>query len=583
MTPAPTASTGTPGPAPFLRALRRLALSAPVAGALLVPSPGAWAQAQEPPPERIFVEGRVWTGDDDIPAATAFAVEDGRFIAVGSDAGIRALAGPETEVVSLEGRRVVPGFNDAHWHFPSRPSVSLEGAGTVVEIRRRLTRFASGLPPGAWLVGRGWTPTAFPGGEPHRRSLDDAFPDRPVVLTDRDGHQALVNRAALERAGIDDGTPDPEDGRIVRGPEGRPTGLLQEAAAGLVRDLLPRPSAEEVHAALLAEMEKAASFGITSVQNASSGGLGARELAAIRRALDDGTMTVRWRAAVPFERDPSEERLRELAALRDAWDGPILRTGIAKGMLDGTVDAKTAAMLEPYVGGGTGLPMWTREELDRAVAAYDRAGLQVQLHAIGDRAIRMALDAFEHARAVNGPRDHRHRIEHVEVPAEEDLPRFRELGVVASTQAVFATPDATALESYARLLGPERMRRANNFRQFDEAGAVQAFGSDYPVFTMDPLRGIWTAVTRQLPDGTPPGGWNPEGRISVEAALRHYTRDAAWAEFAEEEKGRIAPGLRADFVVLSHDIVEGGEEALAEARVLETWLGGRRTFPAQAR
>ena len=583
MTPAPTASTGTPGRTPLVRALRLVLLAAPVAAALLLPAPGAWAQAQEPPPERIFVEGRVWTADDGIPAATAFAVGDGRFIAVGSDAGIRALAGPETEVVSLEGRRVVPGFNDAHWHFPSRPSVSLEGAATVVEIRRRLTRFAEALPPEAWLVGRGWTPTDFPGNEPHRQYLDDVVPDRPVILTDRDGHQALVNGVALERAGIDGETPDPEDGRIVRGPEGRPSGLLQEAAAGLVRDLLPRPSAEEVHAALLAEMEKAASFGITSVQNASSGGLGARELAAIRRALDDGTMTVRWRAAVPFERDPSEERLRELAALRDAWDGPILRTGIAKGMLDGTVDARTAAMLEPYVGGGTGLPMWTQEELDRAVAAYDRAGLQVQLHAIGDRAIRMALDAFEHARAVNGPRDHRHRIEHVEVPAEEDLPRFRELGVVASTQAVFATPDATALESYAPLLGPERMRRANDFRQFDEAGAVQAFGSDYPVFTMDPLRGIWTAVTRQLPDGTPPGGWNPEGCISVEAALRHYTRDAAWAEFAEEEKGRIAPGLRADFVVLSHDIVEGGEEALAEARVVETWLGGRRTFRAGGR
>lgn len=555
-------------------------LAAALVGLAAGAAPAAAQDASGLPPDRIWVNGWVWTGDDTRPSATAFAVRGDRFVAVGDDRAIRALAGPRTGVVDLEGRRVVPGFNDAHWHFPSRPSVSLEGAGGVEAILERLTRFAGDLPAGAWLVGRGWLPTDFPGNEPHRRHLDGSFPDRPVVLTDRDGHQALVNARALEAAGIGPQTPDPDGGLIVRGPDGRPTGLLQESAAGLVRRLLPEPTAEEVHAALQAEMARAASLGLTSVQNASAGGLTGTERRALLRALAAGSMKVRWRAAVPFEPDPSPDRLAELVELRDTWRGPILSSGIAKGMLDGTVDARTAAMLEPYVGGGTGLPMWSQEELDAAVAAYDAAGLQVQLHAIGDRAIRMALDAFAHARAVNGPRDSRHRVEHVEVPAAVDLPRFAELGVVASTQAPFATPDATALGSYAPLLGPERVARANDFRRLDEAGAVQAFGSDYPVFPMDPLRGIWTAVTRQLPDGTPEGGWNPGSRIPVEAALRHYTRDAAWAELAEEHKGRIAPGMLADFAVLTHDILTGGREALARARVALTVMGGRETWRA---
>lgn len=539
------------------------------------------ALAGAQPADQVYRNARVWTADSARPGASAFAVRGDRIAAVGDDADMRALIGPDTRVIDLQGRRVVPGFNDAHWHFSANRGADLDGAGNVAEIQRRLQSFARSLPAGAWLVGRGWVPSDFPGNIADRRYLDAAFPDRPVVLTDRDGHQALANSRALAAARVTRTTADPANGRIERDAEGEPTGLLKEAAAGLVRRLVPAQGPDAVYAALLAEMQKAASFGITSVQNASSGGLSSAEAAALARAVREGAMRVRWRASVPFTRDVTAAQLAGFIRLRDTASTPFLAFGIAKGMLDGTVDAKTAAMFEPYAGTSeSGLPMWSQEELNRAVARYDSAGLQVQLHAIGDRAIHMALNAFEAASTRNRSTGRRHRVEHIEVPALADLPRFRQLGVIASTQAMFASPDAATLTNYAPLLGPERAARSNSFRLFDDAGAIQAFGSDYPVFTMEVLKGLWAAVTRQLPDGSPAGGWFPAGRISVESALRHFTIDAAYASFDETRKGSIAAGQYADFVVLSDDIVNELPQALLRARVLLTVLGGRETWRA---
>jgi hypothetical protein len=250
-------------------------------------------------------------------------------------------------------------------------------------------------------------------------------------------------------------------------------------------------------------------------------------------------------------------------------------------MLDGTVDAQTAAMLEPYANtDATGLPFWSGPVLNAGVARYDSAGLQVELHAIGDKAVRMALDAYAYARRKNGARDSRHRVEHIEVPSPVDLPRFRQLGVIASTQAIFATPDVTTLTNYAPLLGPKRAALSNNFKQFDDAGARQAFGSDYPVFPMDVIRGIYTAVTRMTPEGTPKGGWYPAGRIGVEAALRHYTRDAAYAGFMENDAGMLRAGYLADFVVLSEDLLSVPPEQLLRVKVERTVVGGRESYIA---
>jgi hypothetical protein len=489
-------------------------------------------------PDRIYLNARVWTGDPAQPAAQAFAVRGERLLAVGDEAVVRALAGAATAIVDLDGRRVVPGFNDAHWHLPARPGARLDNTGSVAVIVERLRAYAAAHPGEPWLVGRGWMPNDFPDLTAHRRYLDVAFPDRPVVIRDRDGHQALANSRALALAGVTAATADPEDGRIEREADGSPTGLLKERAARLVLERLPPMTAEATYSMLLEEMNSAAAFGLTSLQDATAGGFTEIEQAAVDRALAAGAMKVRYRIPVPFSAEVTPSQLAGYAELSARTRGSLLSHGIAKEIIDGTVDAQTAAMLEPYTGTGErGLPMWSAADLDRTVAAYDRAGLQVQLHAIGDAAIRMALDAFEHAAQVNGPRDRRHRVEHVEAPALADLPRFKALGVIASTQAIFATPDANALQSYAPLLGPVRAAQANAFQMFDQAGAVQAFGSDYPVFPMDPLLGIYTATTRQTPSGEPPGGWHPQNRIPVEAALAHYTRDAAFASFEEDLTG----------------------------------------------
>jgi predicted amidohydrolase YtcJ len=531
-------------------------------------------------PERIYVNARVWTGAGEQPAATAFAVQGDRFVGVGSDTAMRGLASSTTIVVDLGGHRVVPGFIDSHWHLPSRRSARLDAAGSVAVIQQRLLDYARTLPESAWVVGRGWMPNDFPGRVAHKRYLDEIFPDRPVVIRDRDGHQALANSRALALAGVDRDTPDPVDGLIMRDADGQPTGLLKEAAASLVTGKLPELSAADTYELLLAEVTTAASYGLTSLQDATDVGLTDNERMAVERAQAAGELRVRYRASVPLVENASAGQLAQFVAMREATRGQLLYYGFAKAILDGTVDAGTAYMLEPFAGGGNGQPMMSQDALNRAVTAYDQAGLQVALHTIGDGAIRMALDAYAHAAQVNGPRERRHRLEHVEVPALADLPRMRELGVVASTQPIGATPDATTLENYAPMIGPARASIAYSPRIFDDAGVVQAFGSDYPVYTMDPIAGIHAVVTRQTRAGTPAGGWYPANRISVEAALRHYTRDAAYSSFEEDLKGTIAPGLYADFVVLSHDLLAATPAQLLETRVLATYMGGRETFRA---
>ncbi|HEX4936383.1 MAG TPA: amidohydrolase [Gemmatimonadaceae bacterium] len=549
-------------------------------GALLLAAGACRGTPDAGAPDRIFVNGHIWTGDEAQPSATALAIRGDRLVAVGSDSAIRALAGRTTAVEDLGGKRVLPGFHDAHMHLPTRRSADLVNAKDPREIVQRLETFAQTLPAEAWITGRGWTPDMFPQNTAHRRYLDSAFADRPVLLTDRDGHQSLANQRALSLAGVGVETPEPAGGAIVRDADGRPTGLLQETAMGLVRRQLPDPTADEIYAALRYEMRRAASLGLTSLQLASA--VDSTERRVFERALAEDSMLVRWRIALPFVRGVSDSALRAFAELRARWSGPYLRTGIAKGMLDGTVDAGTAAMLAPYAkGGGTGLPRWTAADLEAAVTRYDSAGIQVELHAIGDRAIRMALDAFEAAATRNGARDRRHRVEHLEVPDPADIPRFAQLGVIASTQAIFATPDKTTMENYVPMLGPARERHAMPFKALDDAGARQAFGSDYPVFPIDPVLGTWIAVTRQNPDGTPAGGWQPQHRIPLEAALRHYTAGSAYAAFREGELGVLRAGMLADFVVLSDEIIGVEPTALLKTKPVLTVMGGRETYRAK--
>lgn len=538
----------------------------------------AWAGAYATPvPETIYINGKVWTVDAQQPEAQAFAVRKGRFVAVGTNERVQKLAGPHTRVVDLGRRRVLPGFIDGHWHIPAQHAVRIDSLGSPQAIVDHLQAYAAQHPGIGLLIGRGWMPADFPARTAHRRYLDAGFPDRPVLLRDRDGHQVLANSAALRQFGITRDSTNPPDGIIVRDADGEPTGVLQEGAASLIMKQLPKPSVDTAFAALLEDMGNAARAGITSVHEASEGGLMPHELAAVKRAIGRGRMLIRMRAALPFDAKFNDKQLRGLRLRSNAAQGHLLSYGAAKGMVDGTIDARTGVMLAPYVGGGNGLAFLSQDALNAVVARYDRAGIQVQLHATGDGGVRMALDAFGHAQKVNGSRDHRHRIEHGEVIDPADVGRFRQLGVIASMQPIFATPDDNALANYAPLLGEARVANAMAFAALDDAGAVQAFGSDYPVYPMDPLLGIHTAVTRTTRQREPAGGWQPHQRIGVKAAIRHYTLDAAYANFDELKLGSVSEGKLADFVVLSRDILH--EDPL-DTRVLLTVMNGRETWRA---
>jgi len=555
-----------------VRVLAAAALAASLAGA----APERAGQA-----DRIFVGGRVWTGETGRPLVEALAVRGTTVLAVGPNADIRKLSGKGTDVVDLRGRLVVPGFIDGHLHLLggslSLEELRLDDAETFAVLAQRVKDWAAAHPDAHWVNGEGWTYAAFPDGLPSRLQLDALVPGRPAFLVSYDGHTGWANSMALRLASVTRDTADPPGGVVVRDAKGEPTGVLKENAMDLVGRLVPKLLPHEKERALRKGIAQVAAWGLTSVHQA---GIGEEDLELLSRTLD-AVPRLRVYVALDMEREPTADVLARQDELRRRFASDRLRVGAVKGYVDGVVEARTAAMFEPYVGGGTGLPSWTQEELDRAVAAYDKAGWQVALHAIGDRGIDMALTAFERGARANGTTGRRHRVEHLEVPRTADLPRFKAAGVIASTQAMFPYPNRNHLDVYVPTLGPERARRALAFKAIDDAGAVQPFGSDWPVFTAEVVRGIACAVTRTTVEGTPAGGWEPSQRLTVEAALRHFTRDAAFAEHAEAQKGTLAPGKLADLVVLSQDLLTIPPERIKDTKVLLTVLGGQDTWRAK--
>jgi predicted amidohydrolase YtcJ len=553
---------------------------------------GVDAQTPRQHPDRIFVNGKIWTAEDARPQAQALAIGGDKILAVGSNSEIRELATSDTAIIDLHGRLVVPGFQDSHLHFPG-PSVNevdLHGAETLPEFQQRLADFAKAHPKLPWITGHGWGYSAFPNETVDKKYIDAVVSDRPVYVSERDGHMGLANSKALEIAGITRATADPPNGRLMKDASGNPTGEFKEAAQELIYRHIPAESLAARYQALLQHMDEAAAVGLTSVQDAVTD---LDTFPVFERAASAGALKLRFHFApliLPkdggspknhkLEKPLSAADLTRYKELRETFTGPMLKFGAIKGFLDGTVDARTAAMFEPYVGGGTGILFWDQDDLIQTVALYDKEGFQVLLHAIGDKAINMALNAFEFAARTNSATGRRHRVEHAEVPMLSDLPRFKQLAVIASTQAMFANPDTTVVKNFAALLGPERASHADSFKIYDDAGVVQAFGSDWSVFSFDPLPAIYCAVTRMTPQGTPPGGWHPAGRISVEAALRHFTRDGAYASFDEELRGTLRPGQLADLVVLSKDILTIDRSEILNTRVLLTVMGGKDTYRA---
>lgn len=537
--------------------------------------------------DAIYLNGKIWTGDRDRPWANGLAVKGDKIISIDDSEALLELRGPDTISHNLDGNFVTPGFQDSHIHvmYQSSPQVDLAGTETLTDIKQRIQIFATENPDLPWIEGFGWGYGAFPEQRPLAEHLDAVLPDRPVFISSRDGHMALANTMAMTLASVDSSTDDPENGRIVRGIDGEVTGEFQEKAMNLIREFIPPPSAEQRYQALLSKMDEAAAAGITAFHEA---GVQAENIALFEKALSEEKLLQRMELALrmvtPETRSQVPTRaiktqIEEAKTLQKDFNGPYISVRSVKGMLDGTIDATTAAMFDNYIGTDKkGIPFWDSETLQETVATYDEAGFQVILHAIGDRAIAEALDAFDYARTTNVARDRRHRVEHAEMPRLSDLTRFKEMGIIASTQPMFAYPDTTVLENFSPLLGHDRAQHADNFAMWDDAGVRQIFGSDNPVMSLSVLKGIEAAVTRMTEAGTPPGGWYPDGRISVEAALRHYTSDSAWGTHDDRERGTLEVGKFADFVVLSENIFEIDPSQISETKVLRTVMGGRTTF-----
>ncbi len=548
------------------------------AGLLIACSMNHPATAAPEPLSLAIVNARIWTGDPRRPWADAVAVRGERIAAVGSSAEIRKMASAATRVIDASGQMLVPGFHDAHVHFiegGSRlASVQLRDARTPAEFIARIKAFAATVPRGAWITGGDWDHERWGGELPTRGWIDSVTPDNPVWMNRLDGHMSLANGAALRAAGVGRGTAAVAGGTIVRDASGEPTGILKDNATSLVDAHVPPASAAESDRALAAAMRYVAAQGVTSVHNMGSWD----DLATFERAHSTGTMITRVYSVVPLA---SWARLRDTVAARghgDAW----VRIGGLKGFVDGSLGSHTAAFLEPFTDapGDSGLLVNTPEDLYAWTSGADRAGLQTIVHAIGDRAIRLQLDIFERVEREDGPRDRRFRIEHAQHIAPADIPRFAQLGVIASVQPYHAIDDGRWAE---RVIGAERIRTTYAFRSLRDSGARLAFGSDWFVAPPTPLEGIYAAVTRRTLDDRNPNGWVPEQKVTVEDALRAYTINGAYASFEETDKGSIERGKLADFTMVDRDLTRISPETIRDARVTMTVVGGRVVYEISER
>ena len=532
----------------------------------------------------IVVNGRVYAGNG-AELADAVAVRGNKVIWVGSNREIQRLRRAQTTVIDAKGGAVLPGFNDAHAHFLSGglslDQVSLLDATTLDGIKDTVQVWAEAHPERDWIIGRGWYYQAFTGGLPTRQLLDTLVPDRPAYLTAYDGHTGWANTRALRLANITRRTKNPPGGTVVRDPRtGEPTGVLKEAAMRLMRDAAPQPTREDKLAGLRAALGEALRFGVTSVQNA---GGSADDLDLYDELRKRGELTVRVYQALSADTSLSEADLDRLEDVRTRFaDDPLLKAGAIKLMADGVIESHTGAMLEPYTDrpSTSGTPNFTPEELTRVVGMLDRRGWQVMTHAIGDRAVRMALDAYEAAATVNPApeRERRHRIEHIETIDPSDIERFGALGVIASMQPLHGLPSPTPGDVWSTAIGAARSSRGWVWNSIAAEGGRLAFGSDWPVVTIDPLQGLHVAVNRTTLDGLPEGGWMPAERMPLRQAIDAYTRDAAWASYDEGRKGTLERDMLADLVILSEDIFELPPARITDAHVTVTIVDGKVVY-----
>ncbi len=522
----------------------------------------------------IVTNGRIWTGEAQQPAAAALAVIGERIVDVGNAKDIERWHGRDTQVVDAEGRRVVPGFNDAHVHFvdggAELENVELKDADSPAEFARRIGERARSQ-PGEWILGGNWDDQRWSPPElPTRALIDDITNGTPVFVYRYDGHMALANSATLGRAGITEATPDPPGGSIVRDAKGVPTGVLKDAAMTFVQRVIPKMSEERRLRVIRNALTHAASVGVTSVQDMNPS---YDDLAAYAELASRGELTTRIYAA-PMETDWYDQAK---IGVRRAFGSPALRIGAIKGYADGSLGATTAYFFQPYTDtpntrGLLSDEMQPIDNMRTRLMAADHAGLQLCIHAIGDAGISTILDVFSEILTANGDRDRRFRIEHAQHIAPKDFDRFASLKVVASMQPYHAIDDGRFAE---RRIGPERIKTTYAFKTLLDKGVRLAFGTDWAVAPLNPLLGLYAATTRATLDGKNPDGWMPEQKISIEQAVTAYTAGSAFAEFQEREKGTLARGKLADLVILSEDIFAIPPARVKDVQVLTTIVSGK--------
>jgi predicted amidohydrolase YtcJ len=523
----------------------------------------------------VVLNGRVFTADDALPWAEAVAVKDGKILAVGSAASMKNLIGPATQVLDVKGKLVLPGFCDAHTHFASGgrslADLTFRGVTSIRKVQDMVAAKIKELPPGAPVYGGQYDHTLFPGGNwPSKEDLDAVSPDNPVVIERVDGHSVWVNSLALKQSGITRDTKNPFGGEILRDRKsGEPTGILTEAAGSLLKVKGPRP-ASTPEEDILRALAHAARLGLTSVTTDAS----LSELELYRKIEKDGKLTVRIYGWLPVEGlDTYISR-----GIKQGQGDDLLRAGFLKIFIDGTLGSGTALMLAPFADepGKSGLPQYPFPTFAAIIEKAWANGYQVGVHAIGDKGVRWVLDAIEAAQKKHGLKDLRPRIEHAQVIDPLDVPRFAALGVIASMQPTHCTTDMRFCE---RRIGLERSRNAYIWRTLLRAGARLAFGTDWPVEPLDPMRGLYSAVTRKSIElNTPEGGWFPEQRLTMAEAVTLYTAGAAYASFEENVKGRLKPGLAGDMVVLSKDIFSVEPREILTTEALWTILGGKVVY-----
>ncbi len=541
------------------------------------------AQSAPATPRTVyFLHGRIYTNDPQHPWAAAMAVREGKIYCIGAIDQIMLECGggqENAETIKLNGHFVMPGFNDAHVHLGAAGAdmlaVQLNGSASVDELQKRLADAVATHKEGEWITGSGWDHTLWPDKIfPNKQQLDAVSPKNPVLLTHVSGHVAVANSLALKIASITKDSPDPKGGEIERDANGEPTGMLKEGSAmGLVAQNIPEPSEEQRRRGIELVLADAAKNGVTSVQDNSEW----EDFLVYHDLRDEGKLTTRITEWLRFATSLGElQNMRSEGGVSDPW----LKTGALKMVADGALGSRTAALLAPYADdpSTSGILTMDPAKLRQMAIERDKAGFQLAFHAIGDRANRVALDVFEAVAKANGPRDRRERIEHAQVVAPEDFPRFAKLNVIASMQPSHQTTDMRWAEER---VGPDRVRGAYAWSTMQKGGARLAFGTDYPVEPISPMRGLYACVTRELPDGGPQGGWQPQEKISLDDCIRAYTSGSAYAQFEEGKKGELKRGEYADFVVLSSDLTKIPPSEFVKTRVLRTVVGGRTVYQGQ--